>query len=245
MKEIRFFAMMRSGQHAVINWLLAQLPDPHTFFNDPLYPTQAFGAKLSKPDDLFLIYNIEDRFIPAGIEECKEKIYDHSKERDGDIINVLILRDPFNMFASRYARETSRKNLATGEKQHEGIASCSWSPLGGWTSQQALECWKDHAKEVTQPSCMNLIINYNMWATSEEYRKQISEFFEVEFNDVAFNEMAIVQGEGSSFDGTTKKSNSKTLNRYKRYKYDKYFTSLFNKEVNDLAKEIFGWNILQ
>jgi hypothetical protein len=244
MKEIRFFAMMRSGQHAIINWLLAQLPQ-HTFVNDPLYPTQTFGAKLSKPDDLFLVYNIEDRFIVAGIEECKEKIYDHSEEREGDIVNVLIIRDPFNMFASRYARETSRKNLTTGEKQHENIVDCSWSPLGGWTSQQAVVCWKSHVKEVASPSDINLIINYNKWAVDEEYRKQISEFFEIEFNDSAFNEMAIVQGEGSSFDGTTKKENSKVLNRYKRYKYDKYFVSLFDKETNDLAKEIFGWNILQ
>jgi hypothetical protein len=251
MKEIRFFAMMRSGQHAVINWLLAQLPE-HTFCNDPLslvplcfFKNQNFGGKLSKHDDSFLVYNIEDRFLTAGIEECKEKIYDHSVERDKDIINVLILRDPFNMFASRYARETGRKNLATGEKQHEDIARCFWSPLGGWTSQQALECWKDHAKEIMRPTNMNLIINYNSWATDEDYRKQISEFFEVEFNDIAFKETAIVQGEGSSFDGTNKVESSKTLNRYKRYKYDKYFMSLFDKEINDMAKEIFGWNILQ
>jgi hypothetical protein len=244
MKEVRFFAMMRSGQHAVINWLLAQLPK-HTFVNDPLYPTQKFGEKLSSPDDLFLVYNIEDRFISEGVKECEEKIYDHSEERDGDIINVLILRDPFNMFASRYARQTGRKNLVTGEKQHESIASCSWSPLNGWTSHKALECWKSHAKEILQPTIMNLVINYNEWAVNEEYRKQLSEFFEVEFNDVAFNNMATVQGEGSSFDGINKQENSKALNRYKRYKYDKYFMSLFDKEANDLAKEIFKWNILQ
>ena len=244
MKEIRFFAMMRSGQHAVINWLLAQLPEPHTFFNDPLYPTQAFGVKLSKPDDLFLVYNIEDRFISAGIEECKEKIYDHSKERDGNIINVLVLRDPFNMFASRYAREITRKNLTTGEKQHESITNCSWSPLGGWTSQQAFECWKDHVKEISNPSNINLIINYNSWATDKEYRKEIANFFEVEFNDKAFDKMSIIQGEGSSFDGINRTENSKVLVRYKKYKYDKYFMSLFNKETSDIAKDIFGWNIL-
>jgi hypothetical protein len=244
MKEIRFFGMMRSGQHAIINWLLGQLPQ-HTFVNDPLYPTQTFGAKLSKPEDLFLAYNVEDRFIDQGIKECEAKICDHSEERDGNIINVLILRDPFNMFASRYARETGRKNLTTGEKQHESIAGCLWSPLGGWTSKQSIECWKSHAKEIAQPTEINIVINYNEWAINQEYRKQISEFFEVEFNDNAFGEMALVQGEGSSFDGTTKKENSKMLNRYKRYKYDKYFMSLFDEEVNDLTQEIFGWNILQ
>tara|TARA_Y100000034_G_scaffold288_1_gene400 strand:- start:2145 stop:2885 length:741 start_codon:yes stop_codon:yes gene_type:complete len=244
MKEIRFFAMMRSGQHAVINWLLAQLPKPHTFINDPLHPVQRFGKKrLAQPNDLYYVYNIEDRFILDGAAESEEKLHDYSDVRDGGIINVLILRDPFNLFASRYARETARKNLATGEKQHEEIRNCSWSPLEGWTSKKALECWKNHVKEVRSPTIINLIVNYNEWVLSEEYRKSLSEFFEVEFNDVGYEKLAIVQGEGSSFDGIQKLESSKVLKRYKKYIYDGYFMSLFDKETVALAEDIFGWTI--
>lgn len=242
MKEIRFFAMMRSGQHAIINWLLAQLPE-HSFVNDPLHPINWIHgkAKFSKPDDLFLVYNVEDRFILSGIKECEEKLYDHSEERDGEIINVLILRDPFNMFASRYSRETNRKKLTTGEKQHEEIMECSWSPLEGWTSKKAVECWKSHAKEIASPTVINLIINYNQWVLNEDYRQSLAKFFGVEFNDVNYNIQAVVQGEGSSF----RKNDSKVLKRCKKYIYDSHFMSLFDEETIELAQGIFGWNILQ
>lgn len=244
MKEIRFFAMMRSGHHAIINWLIAQLPEPFTFINDPLHPALNIGKKnLTQEGDLYFLYNIEDRFIQDGIKESEECLHDYSDIRKGKINNVLILRDPFNLFASRYARETARKNLVSGEKQHKEILNCSWSPLGGWTSKKALQCWKNHAKEVENPTKINLIINYNQWVLSEDYRKSISKWFGLEFNDVNYGEIAVVQGEGSSFDGIKKTNNNRVLNRYKRYIYDKYFMSLFDDEIKDLANKIFGWTI--
>lgn len=245
MKEIRFIAMMRSGQHAIINWLLSQLPKPYQFVNDPLHPTNEhlYKTRLISPEDLYLVYNIEDRFILPGIEECESFLYDHSAEREGEIFNVLILRDPFNMFASRYARQTGRKNLATGEKQSEEIKSGRWSPLGGWTTKKAIECWKNHAQEIHSPTEINMIIQFNEWVQSEEYRQSISESLGLDFNDSEITKRAAVQGEGSSFEGLKDNKNDKVLTRYKKYKYDKYFNSLFDQEVKDMCQEIFGWTI--
>jgi len=241
MLEIRIMAMMRSGQHAVIDWLLNQLPGNVVYINDILHPDcdKYHHIKLCNENTDFFIFNIEDRFLAAGDEEADRMVFNHMAPKK----RILIIRDPYNMFASRYARETARTNPITGELQHPEISKCSWTPLKGWTSPAAIRCWKDHAVEAIKPRITDVVINYNKWFADIEYRKTIAHGLNLNFTDKGIDKINEI-GEGSSFDGVKyqdQASKMNVLSRYKRYKYDKYYTSLFDEEMKDMTHRIFQW----
>lgn len=243
MVEIKIFSLMRSGQHAIIDWILNQLSGKIVYINDILHPDckQYHNTKLCNEKETdYLIYNLEDRFITAGEQEASRVIFRHNSDR---IIKILIIRDPYNLFASRYARQTTRINPITGEYQHEEISKCRWTPLKGWTSQAALKCWKDHAIEAIKPTKVDLVIKYNEWFQNKEYRKKIADYLNLNFTDEGIEHISDV-GEGSSFDGIKYQNNAKemkVLQRYKKYKYDNYYISLFDEEIRKMTKEIFNW----
>ena len=234
---------MRSGSHPIIDWMVNQLPGKTTYINDILHPDckDYHNIKLCDEHADFLVYNLEDRFLRAGEREANRVIYDHSFRKD--MKRILIIRDPYNMFASRYARETSRTNPITGEFQHPEISKCRWTPLKGWTSPAAIRCWKDHATEAIRPTFVDVVIKYNNWFSDAEYRKQIAEELGLNFTDKGINKINLV-GEGSSFDGVKYQDNASKMNvlhRYKRYLYDTYFVSLFDEEIKNMTQKIFNW----
>lgn len=246
MIEYRIFAMMRSGQHPIIDWLNAQMSGHGRYINDILHPDciEHHNKILCNSSQDYLLYNLEDRFLKSGDDEANNKVYDHSFR--SAMKRILIIRDPYNTFASRYARETSRINPITGEFQHPEIATCSWSPLKGWTSQLAIDCWKDHAKEAIDPKFVDIVIKYNNWFQDVDYRKEIADKLGLNFTDEGINHVSLI-GEGSSFDGVKHQNEAYKMNvltRYKRYLYDEYYRSLFDGEMKELSQQLFGWSVL-
>ena len=108
--DVRIFGMMRSGLHAIANWITATLPGLCVYYNnvtkftadDRRYAIDTKdGAKLRNaeprmtPECVNVVRGYEDRepaqIAPTVVENIvgAEHIY-----------NVLILRDPFNLWAS-------------------------------------------------------------------------------------------------------------------------------------------------
>jgi len=83
------FSMKRSGQHAIINWMMAQSKGSRHFNNckikNKVLVTKRGGKRIENGDCL-TICNIEDRRINMSFEHVKY---------------IVILRDPFNLVASR------------------------------------------------------------------------------------------------------------------------------------------------
>lgn len=185
---LRVYGLMRSGNHAIINWIRDQYPGQSICFlnNIPLKSTDPYQDYVqielrnipgnlsieslrNHPKDV-LIYSYEDRAsLEADNGSLLETLFDDANRA---IVrrNLLtcqhhfttgILRDPYNCFASRLTLIRKR-------------GSC-----GGITDLQLIkENWKQIARKAlsmkSQPKDDEFIILYNKWVESESYRRDIS-----------------------------------------------------------------------
>jgi hypothetical protein len=227
--------MKRGGHHAVINWLLGHSNSWIHHNNCILY-----GGKLhvvhesdlrshgTEPHEM-TIASFEDR--PLFSESSFDLI---SKNFMPQKSNVLVLRDAYNTYASRF------------KKKRDPDAK-PWSDK--WGNFDDTSIWKNYAKEflgITDK--MNAIkINYNEWFSDTKYRRMISELFEFEFNDSGLQDV-LDFGAGSSFDRMNFHRDAQrmdVLGRWKGFYRDKEYNEkiVSDIELKELNEKIFGFRL--
>lgn len=247
--------MSRSGNHAVINWVLHQLNGSYCFLNcaepkhnpfttaRPLtsdgktYDTNIKSFDLEQEqqgnfaDKDYLIYSYEDCFLGSVNHPIFKKNRDSWVGRAESKKNLLILRDPFNLFASRI-----KSNLLLGHYSHGA------KPISPYTLKRI---YKQHAKEFLGEKNYlkdKLPVNFNSWASSLQYRENITKQLEIPFSDKGFQKVSKAAG-GSSFDGLKYSGKAKRMNlhgRWEEYAADERYWELFDDELVDFALNIFG-----
>ena len=91
-----------------------------------------------------------------------------------------------------------------------------------------------------------MTINYNAWFLDQNYRRELSRKFNLEFNDRGINIVAKWGPTrwGDSFDGTKydgKATQMQVLDRWRTYKDDPFYRNLLkDPEVWQLSQRIFG-----
>ena len=245
--EIRVIGMSRSGNHAIINWILAQAPGRTCFLNcaEPgwnpfltarprtpelpgwraLYKGFEIEAeregRLSRKD--LLVHSYEDTFLGPFKKPQNEARHDEWVGPSARRIDLLILRDPRNLFASR---------LASGY---------------GWLDAEiVVRIWSQHAREFLglrrNLRQERLMVSYNEWVTSAEYRWRVAESLGLEFDDRATHKVPAAAG-GSSFDGTAYDGRAEempVLRRWHRFFGDERFHRMLTAEVLELSDRVFG-----
>ena len=234
----RVLGMRRSGNHATINWILKQISGSYSFCNDigrEQHPKSAtvkrmqFG--LAKGASLIISYEEQrasDVFggpVAISCSACS-KLYD-----------VLILRDPFNLFASRFAWMDRQGRVFREDSERR---------------QKVIDLWKENARYYLEiqsdglmsPEDKTILFNYNNWVTDAAYREELSSFFGFDFDDSGMNEVKNF-GSGSSFDGVVYRRNAKemkVLSRWKSFMDNESYKSIFaDKELVELSELIFGY----
>jgi hypothetical protein len=235
-KEIRIVGLQRSGNHAITNWILKQLPGVGLFFNNvlPESPFEESVLEWSNDTDTtnfdFVIYSFEDRSLHAVSSPRVYPSYipDNTPAVE-QRIDIIILRDPFNLMASRF--------------NHGRTNALKSSYPTGLTVP---ELWVMYAREFIGETNFlrehKIPINYNLWCVSKEYRKKLAVLLGLEFSDTGFNDVTNFGG-GSSFDGTgmnSQASQMSTAERWLLFRDDKSYATLFrDKAILDLSNEIF------
>ncbi|MEM0981463.1 MAG: hypothetical protein AAGH78_14450 [Cyanobacteria bacterium P01_H01_bin.58] len=273
-KEMSFFGLRRSGNHAVQNWVIRQNNSSFVHLNDcKLYgktknPYENF-SKVTISGINPLIYHQGllkyRRYLQYLLNPEVEYLYGrnrpelnrgnlrnyHSKslllhgyehysldqvigdwfetQRDGFVgksqqrFDVVILRDPFNVFASLIHRGEDMDKVDSISRK-----------------------WVEHAREylgLTNHFKNRVCISYNQWFTDKGYRQQIAKSLDLNFSDAGINTVVNV-GHGSSFDGTTYDGIARAmpvLVRYKKYlEHPAMQRVLAHEELRDLADKIFG-----
>lgn len=229
--RILFWGIQRSGNHALINWIMAQYKEPKMFLNN-----QPFGSDLiSSPEDplstlgkehhrsprVFYAQKREENWqeiwgSPKGklnelllisyenhdLNKITELEYQRGCEAIGDsvvgnslnTINVVIIRDPFNMWT---------RDMPDPPKPQDP------------------ELWKVYAREYLNETNIlpnKVSINFNRWFSNKEYRRGISNQLGVSFSDDGLNKVSKAGG-GSSYDRTKFDQNAqamKVLNRWEQ-----------------------------
>jgi len=251
---VQLFGIRRSGNHTIVNWLKQNsLPDstdklvvhynsvssPHPKDSWPTDPEELI--KYFKVDSLtsngLVILSYEDEFLERAtrlptVVEAK-KLFP-----DARVLTVMLIRDPFNMLASRMQKLRSlREDEATGAARFLSI------PL-----EKVTEIWRSYAREYlerTQVLGDSTRINFNEWFQNHRYRDELlsSMFGGIQNRDLGIDEVPIFGG-GSSFEGSTfdgRGSQMIIMDRWKLFVDDSGYRALFkDSEITELSEQIFG-----
>ena len=263
-KEFRILGLRRSGNHAITNWIGKQVKGNSAFINHvrPLenpyrdqYESQlVLGRKLPEGDWKYkdidwwkqekegdfsfkdcLIYSYEDQEIGKVADKSFERKHDLYLGKSEARFDVIVMRDPFNLFASR---------LKTKPREH----GPNFSMLEVYSRQYSLpELWVSYAKECLGETSflMNqkIFVNYNRWFVDEDYREQLSTQLSIDFSDDGFNDISI-SGRGSSFDGVKHAGEAykmDVLNRWRSFADNPIYRGLLSTDgVLEYSTKLFG-----
>jgi len=233
-----FFALKRSGSHAVINWILNHF-NSYIHYNNcfvknkKIYVNNNNEIRKKGSDFKISILSFEDRPVLLNAEFNSD--FNCVLELNPKINNILLLRDAYNTYASRY-----QKKLKPDPKMN------LWNEI--WTNYNDKELWICYAKEYLKPSFFNkelIKINFNDWFSKKEYRKKISKKFNAKHSDKGLEIMSN-DGGGSSFDQMkyqNKSQKMKVLERYKQLMFNKDFfeTIICDEQLKFYNKKIFNF----
>lgn len=209
--------MKRSGNHAIINWLKVQ--DHFIFYNDIIQIAPILTGKKEPPPTRDFTSWFKKKRLPRRIRfafffkkfilrkySMIASLEDHDLQIKPfsnvpcDITNILIIRDPINLFSSRIRKASLIK--------HPAYAMTTDSE-----KDRVLKLWKSHAREFvgfTNQLENKVCIYFDAWFSSRNYREQISQKLNLEFIDKGFS-MVSEKGGGSSFDKTRFNGNNKMM----------------------------------
>jgi len=241
-RDYFFFGLKRSGNHAVINWLLNHFESyihynncfvigEHIYVDGPHEITKK-GCRHS--DFKISILSFEDR--PVLLNEKFNSSFSHVLKLKPKINNILLLRDAYNTYASRYQK-----------KLNPTMEMNWWNEI--WTNYNDKELWISYAKEYLEPSFFNkevIKINFNDWFLKKEYREEISAKFEVEHSDAGLEFLA-TNGGGSSFDQMDYQNRSQQMEVTKRYRQlttneDFFKTIICDEQLKFYNEKIFNFH---
>lgn len=263
-KEIRVLGLRRSGNHAIINWICQQSAGNTVFINHvrPLenpYRNQYESQKRSKENlqscswkyrDLSwwekekngeftvkdcLVYSYEDQEVEKVSHPSYEKKKDLYIGKSAKRYDVIVMRDPFNLFASRLQTKPT-------------VGGPNFSMLEIYSRRYTLpELWISYAKECLEETSYlrgeKIFVNYNRWFVDANYRRSIASSLNLEFTDEGLYEIS-KSGNGSSFDGDSYAGEAykmDVLNRWKSYVDDKVYIDMLKTEgVLDYSTRLFG-----
>lgn len=223
-KEIFVLGLQRSGNHAIIAWLVDALSDRGQvyIFDDFFNPVALADREPQRllPETKTVIVNVEDCTVADSKEQLDRAVADGYLPigRDPTPTLVVILRDPFNLFASRGAFQQQ----------------CQ---LGN-VSKAAIACWKDHARWSLDGGA----IFYNQWCKSAFYRDRIAAHFGCTSNDLTIDRVPQSAG-GSSFDGMTFDGSAAAMQTEQRWHWFRQhcpeWQTIDDPEVHELTRVLF------
>jgi len=244
-KELRLIGLSRSGTHAITHWIKQQANGRICFLNCAEGKTNPFHSarpmengkvywvnydnfdiqreresRLSEKD--FLIYSYEDSFLGHACSDTFEQWHDQWVGASRERLDVLVLRDPFNLFASRLKR-----------------------PGGMVQPEIAIRIWQQHARQWWRVRALKqrpVLIAFNHWLADRDYRRVVARRLGLTFTDAGKDHVPGVFG-GSSFDGRAydgRAHEMRVLERWRWFIDDPRYRSLFDELTLELSRGIFG-----
>ncbi|KKI98258.1 hypothetical protein PROH_20315 [Prochlorothrix hollandica PCC 9006 = CALU 1027] len=248
-REIRLVGMRRTGNHALSQWLQAQMEGTVLYCNNLEVLESPYRHKYEVLRDHFsqhrqvmerfhqeslghfspkdwLLYSYEDHDLGRVVHPYFEVKHDLYLGRSQTRHDVLVLRDPFNLFASRL------------KSQMQPVRN---------PRRTMVDLWLAYAREFVgetrylrhNPRC----ISYNQWVQDRDYRQGIAQGLGLVFSDRGLQQVSGC-GNGSSFDGQGFQGNAQAMAVFDRWHHcaeDPRFRACFqDPAVWAYSDRIFG-----
>ena len=201
------------------------------------YPNKAPLIEQSKGNFVCkecLIYNYENCSLESIANSRCEQKHDLYLGRSQERYDLLIIRDPYNTFAS----------ICKGNNKSK--ATNPYSDTYPKNYKTIAELWLEYAKEYLGETNYlphnKVVVNYNQWVSDRSYRQSISQQLGLDFCDAGFNTVKDYGG-GSSFDGNkfdSKASEMAVFSRWQELKCDRQYQEMFDPEITEYSRKIFG-----
>ncbi|MBN1968532.1 MAG: hypothetical protein JW870_04115 [Candidatus Delongbacteria bacterium] len=193
MKNYAVLSIMRSGHHAIIEWIINLSNFGFLFHNNYLYENNIsiLGNKKNKPYSR--IINFED----ISVEQFAKELNTISLKYNQTFIPVIIVRNPFNTFASRWIHKSSYITV----------------------NDHIINLWVDHAAELLRETKLidNAIgIYFDHWFQFGQYREKLTKLLGIQCSDKPHKKVSNFGG-GSSFDGLKYKGIATSMNVLTRW----------------------------
>ncbi len=157
------------------------------------------------------------------MESQHDRYFGKSQER----YDVLILRDPFNLMASRL-----KSDFMTVKAPHKTV-------LDLWLEYDQEFCGETNFLK-THPC---VFVNYNRWTQERDYRQSLAENLGIPFTDAGLDRVSH-HGGGSSFAGTQVDGETlrrHILDRWQQYRDDPSYCKLLgDARLHHYSAKIFG-----
>jgi hypothetical protein len=197
--------MKRSGNHAIVNWLLPQLHCQ--VFNNaiPLGPLLR-GAPMPAARPFAAWRSEQEQRLGAPVSRAMVTLEDHDLRlapfygADLPMRRLLVLRNPRDLFSSRI-RKAFRVEMP------------AYPRADGVVLRRAIDLWKQHARCYlgdAAPFPDRTAILFDAWFQDAGYRAAVSAALGVAFDDSGFGKVT-AEGGGSSFDGTRFDGNARLM----------------------------------
>lgn len=187
------FGMRRSGNHLAINWILGQVPGSAVFYNNIRQKAHPFDVGMREFRLRFpntrprIILSYEDLTASEIMQgPLPDFLADRAARHDVRIQSGVILRDPYNLFASRLKKWPERFATETDIRRQQ-------------------ELYRSHAELAQDPvpvfGDMPVVpILYNPLVSDPAYREKLSHKLYIRSGREGLDEVPLY-GHGSSFDG--------------------------------------------
>lgn len=235
--EIQVFAGMRSGHHAVIHWLLCQIPGVTAFRNNALgaehWLFRGVDGERLRAEDVPIdsasgyLFNLEDLTLREVAQTLCSRRESLSWGRADRRHRLLVLRDLDNFMASRVQAEGGRI---------PGFPATDWTGL-----------WLSHARVfaglLPSPIPDLVCVSYNAWAADRDYRRRLAARLGLVFSDAGRRHVPGI-GAGSSFDGTDFDGRGDQMQVFDRWRslreHPHWQFRVDDAEARDLSTALFG-----
>ena len=209
MKLVTMTGMSRSGNHGIIRWIIGHYEESGYsvhFYNNTVVTfldhIHFIMQDVDRSTNRLLLVSFEDVVINERFSKLSS-LADH---------NILLVRDPANLFASRLAGLAPDRGLAFPDSAGERDRM-----FGSMATSKALPAqidkYRNHYGEFSGKTNFmrnKICIGYNKWVVDEEYRRSIVEqSLGLNFSDSKYKTRA-----GSSF-GKPPSSTDEYFDRWK------------------------------
>ena len=244
--RLYLYALCRSGNHAIIGWMLRNIIGKDNALEEHTGHTGVF-AQTCPPAGVYFQNNMNHTMrdnrtfrVPRSprllLQSYEDTVFKNSSDKAPK--SIIVLREFGNLLASRFMKYWDNRSKRLGFWHNQ-----AYNQNYLYTATDIARVWKDHAKKILAGQVTGVL--YDKWITDKDHRDQVMR--DIGFDNNRDDKSKIGNyGGGSSFIGMKLEEDlSQYIKRWQRVTFPRKMVQnlLADKELVNLNKKLFGTDL--